>query len=255
MKKILALLLALSMMSACSSRTAPTMQTPTESPSQSVSEGSAEVPKAEAPSETPAETPSETPSETPAETPSEKEETPKEEDKAPAQSDEEKEASDDDGGTSASGVFKLLDSGYEINLQVPFMGVYDSASNGLYISAQADPGVQGIVSYTSDASEVKAIEDNITVLNETLKNDASVKDFQYEREKDGNGLYSITFSYRTEADEVSSVGYNYVLYRQTEKGMITVMFSCKDNKYAAPVETVFDSVVPAGADAVEPPSR
>ncbi len=247
MKRMIALLLALTMLTACSQRTAPTVQNPSEAPSQAVTdETPAEKPKEENPS---------APNETPAETPAAPEEKADEEEKAPEQSDEEKEASDDDGGTSASGLFKLLDSGYEINLQVPFMGIYDTASNGLYISAQADPSLQGIVSYTSDASEVKAIEDNITVLNETLKNDDSVKDFEYDREKDDNGLYSITFSYRTVEDEVSSTGYNYVLYRQTEQGMITVMFTCSDKKYEAPVQTIFDSVVPATADALEPPKR
>lgn len=252
MKQMFALLLALLMLSSCSSRSVPNTQSPSETPSQAVTDSvensNNEAENPAAPAETPAETPAE---EQPQETEPENEE----EKESEELTDEEKEASDDDGGNSASGLFKLLNSGYEINLPVPFMGIYDSASNGLYISAQADPSLQGIVSYTSDASEVKAIEDNITVLNDTLKNDDSVKDFEYDREKDEQGLYSISFSYRTVEDEVSRSGYNYVLYRQTAEGMITVMFSCESNKYEAPVQTVFSSVIPATADAIEPPSR
>ena len=247
MKKIIAILLCMALLlSSCSARSAPTSTAPQE-PQKQESQ-STDKPQNNADSSAPQETiPSENPTETPAEKPAEE--------KTEAEKDAEKEASDDNAGESASGVFQLLDSGYEITLNTPFMVVYDSASDGLYISAVADPALQGIVSYTADAEQVRAIEENITVLNETLKNDSTVHDFKYDRTKDINGLYSITFSYRTEADEVSDIGYNYVLYRQTDDGMITVMFTTDNNKYDAPIQTVFQSVIPLTEAAVEPPER
>lgn len=247
MKHILIVLLSLSLLlSGCSPRTAPTAPSSgTAEQQQAVSD---EKPQNEAISSAPQTT-------VPNETPSEKQSEKADDDKTEEEKDAEKEASDDDAGESASGVFQLLDSGYEITLNTPFMAVYDNDTDGLYISALADPALQGIVSYTADAEQVRDIEENITILNETLKNDSSVHDFHYDREKDINGLYSITFTYRTEADDFGSSGYNYVLYRQTDDGMITVMFTCENNKYDAPIHTVFQSVLPLSNAAVEPPSR
>lgn len=247
MKKILALLLAVLALGGCTSRSLPASgENNPPSQTDKPSEPSAETPvsgenaSAQAGESGSSETsPQENPSEKAPESPSQ----------------EDKEASDDDAGSPASGVFHLLDSGYQITLNVPFLGIYNEADGGFYISAVADPGVQGIVSYTDDASEVKAIEENITVLNQTLKNDDSVHDFEYDRQRGDDGLYTITFSYRTEEDEVSSKGYNYVLYRQTPEGMVTVMFTCQSNKYAVPIDTVFQSVIPATEEATDPPSR
>ena len=248
MKKLLVLLLcALMLLGGCSGRTAPVTQTPDEP----VNEESSRNENEEEPVNQDTEK-EESDTQPPVKEDAEEE---KEEEKSQEEINAEKEASDDNGGESASGLFRLLNSGYEIALDVPFMAVYDSASDGLYISVLADSGVQGIVSYTDDADQVAAIEQNITALNETLKNDESVKDFEFDREKDEAGLYSIIFTYRTEEDEVSSRGYNYVLYRQTAEGMITVMFSCDSNKYDTPISTVFRSVQPATAEAVDPPSR
>ena len=248
MKGILAVLLStLLLLSGCSPRSAPPAESQQKPVAQEAQNDEKPLDNAESSAPQEQEKPSESPVETPAEKPADE--------KTEAEKDAEKEASDDNAGESASGVFQLLDSGYEITLNTPFMVVYDSTSDGLYISAVADPSLQGIVSYTADAEQVKAIEENITVLNETLKNDDSVHDFNYDREKDINGLYSITFSYRTEADEVSSAGYSYVLYRQTEDGMITVMFNCGNNSYDAPIRTVFQSVLPVTDAAQEPPER
>lgn len=165
------------------------------------------------------------------------------------------ERSDDELGDSQSGTFHLLDSGYEITLKSPFSGIYDEMAAGFYISAQNDTNLQGIVSYTDRADEVKAIEENITVLNDTLKNDDSVKDFKYDRSKNAEGLYSITFSYRNIGDEYSASGYNYVFYRQTAEGMLTVMFTAQDSSYADSINSVFQSVQPATDEAVDPPTR
>jgi len=239
----LALLLSLSLLlTACTSRSpAPSVPKDEEEPS----------PSQEAPAPADPEEPS-APAQEPAEAPKEEEPEEKDDDE---KSDEEKEKSDDDAGEPASGTFTVLDSGYEITLDSPFLCIYDTAAGGLYLSAIADNGLKGLVSYTENEQEVKGIEENVTALNETLKNDASVHDFAYDRQKESNGLYTITFSYRTEEDEVSSSGYNYVLYRRTEDGMITVMFTSDTNAYADPVKAVFASVQKAGDKAVAPPSR
>lgn len=237
--KQLALLLSICLLlSACTSRSpAPSLpqeEAPASSPESPAPEEPAQEP------DTPAQEPAE---EEPEEKDPEKEEEPDEESK------------DDNAGEPASGTFTVLDSGYEITLASPFLCIYDSASNGLYLSAIADNGLKGLVSYTEDQQEVQGIENNVTALNETLKNDTSVHDFSYDRQREANGLYTITFSYRTEEDEVSSSGYNYVLYRRTEDGMITVMFTSDTNAYADPVKSVFASVQKAGDKAVAPPSR
>lgn len=235
----LALLLSICLLlNACTSRSPAPSLPKEEAPASSPENPSPEEPSQEP--DTPAQEPAE---EEPEEKDPEKEEEPDEESK------------DDKAGEAASGTFTVLDSGYEITLESPFLCIYDSASNGLYLSAIADKGLKGLVSYTEDQQEVQGIENNVTALNETLKNDASVHDFSYDRQRESNGLYTITFSYRTEEDEVSSSGYNYVLYRRTEDGMITVMFSSDTNAYADPVKSVFASVQKAGDKAVAPPSR
>lgn len=175
-------------------------------------------------------------------------------DKTEEKNDEE-ESSDDELGNSQSGTFHLLNSGYEITLKSPFSGIYDEMAAGFYISALNDPNLQGIVSYTDNADEVKAIEENITVLNDTLKNDDSVKDFKYDRSKNEDGLYSITFSYRNIGDEYSASGYNYVFYCQTADGMITVMFTAQDSSYTDSIYSVFQSVQIATDAAIDPPTR
>lgn len=237
MKKTLAILLSfLLLFSACTSRSiAPSMDMPSEE-------------KPDVPS---------VPNvlEQPAPLPPVSENKPQEENDTEKESQEEAEASDDESGESASGVFRLLDSDYELTLKSPLSGIYDPMAGGFFISAKGDSSFQGIVSYTSDASEVKSIEDNITVLNDTLKADDSVKDFKFDRQKNDEGLYSITFSYRNIGDEYSASGYNYVLYRQTSKGMITVMFTAQDNSYESTIHSVFQSVQPVTDNAVEPPSR
>ena len=238
MKKTLSLLLSfLLLFTACTSRSAaPSVSAPED-------DDKADVPSVPSVLEQPAPLPSE-------ETEEQQEENSTEEENK-----QEDESADDELGSSASGVFKLLDSGYEITLKSPLSGIYDQMAGGFYISAQGDAAFQGIVSYTSDASEVKSIEDNITVLNDTLKADDSVKDFQFDRQKDDNGLYSIIFSYRNIGDEYSASGYNYVLYRQTDKGMITVMFTAQDNSYENTISSAFQSVQPATDEAVDPPTR
>ncbi len=243
MKRTLALLLALCLLCGCTARTPGAAPSPEEKPA---AEETPVKEEASAPAE---ETPTE---ETPAPS-GEGEEAPAQEEEEP--SEEEKAAADDDAGESQSGTFYIMDSGYEITLNSPFRGIYDRASDGMYLSAVADSSLSGIISYTDDAEAVKAIEDNITVLNETLKNDDSVHDFQYDRWRDAMDLYSITFRYRMDGDEYSKGGYNYVLYRQTDEGMITVMFTCDDNSYQAPIETVFNSVLPASENAVDAPER
>ncbi len=246
MKKILSLLLAVLLLSGCTARTpagAPTADAPVteQSPAEEAPAAPTEDDQKEEAPSAPAETPDEE------ETPAESEEKAGEE--------EEKAAADDDGGNPASGTFYIMESGYEIVLNTPFLGIYDKASDGMYISAVADSDLTGIISYTDDAQQVKAIEDNITVLNETLKNDDSVHDFKYDRWRDAMDLYAITFTYRMDGDDYTDGGYNYVLYRQTDEGMITVMFTCSDNSYAAPIKTVFDSVLPASDKAVDAPER
>ncbi len=243
MKKTLALLLSfLLLLSGCTSRS----MTPSvpDSPSSEQQE-SPSVPSV---------------LEQPAELPSNLEESQKEEteDEKSDETDEEKDneaSSDDELGNSSSGVFHVLDSGYEITLKSPLSGIYDELAGGFFISAKADPTFQGIISYTSDSAEVKSIEENITVINDTLKADDNVKDFQYDREKDSNGLYSITFRYRNIGDEYSASGYNYVLYRQTENGMITVMFTAQDSSYENAIDSAFQSVQPATSEAIDPPTR
>ena len=239
MKKLLALILSfLFLFCACTTRsvTPPTTETPSSEQKDSPAEPSV--------------------LEQPSELPSNLEESKKEEtEESKSEEDESEEASDDELGDSSSGVFHLLDSGYEITLKSPLSGIYDELAGGFFISALGDPSFQGIISYTSDSSEVKSIEENITVLNDTLKADDSVKDFKYDRKKDDKGLYSITFSYRNIGDEYSASGYNYVLYRQTESGMITVMFSAQDNSYENAISSVFQSVQPATSEAIDPPTR
>ena len=236
MKKTLSLLLSfLLLLSACTARSA--------SPSLSEEENDKkETPSVPSVLEQPAELPSAAP---------ENEGEKKEENSG----EEEEETADDELVNSASGVFRVLNSGYEITLKSPLSGIYDQMAGGFYISAQGDAAFQGLISYTSDAAEVKSIEDNITVLNDTLKADGSVKDFKFDRQKDADGLYSITFSYRNIGDEYSASGYNYVLYRQTDSGMITVMFSAQDSSYESTIQSAFQSVQPATTEAVDPPTR
>ncbi len=237
MKKTLSLLLAfLLLFSACTSRSA--------------------TPSAAAPADDEKDTPS-VPSvlEQPAELPSNIENKTEENSDKENEEKANDETSDDELGNSSSGVFRLLDSGYEITLKSPLSGIYDQMAGGFFISAQGDIAFQGIVSYTADASEVKSIEDNITVLNDTLKADDSVKDFKFDRQRGDDGLYSITFSYRNIGDEYSVSGYNYVLYRQTETGMITVMFTAQDSSYESTISAAFQSVQPATDAAIYPPTR
>lgn len=243
MKKTLSLLLSfLLLLSACTARSA--------SPSLSEEENDEkETPSVPSVLEQPAELPSAAPEN---EGEKKEENSGEEED---SDEKEEEETADDELGNSASGVFRVLNSGYEITLKSPLSGIYDQMAGGFYISAQGDAAFQGLISYTSDAAEVKSIEDNITVLNDTLKADDSVKDFKFDRQKDADGLYSITFSYRNIGDEYSASGYNYVLYRQTDSGMITVMFTAQDSSYESTIQSAFQSVQPATAEAVDPPTR
>lgn len=242
MKKTLSLLLSfLLLLSACTARSAAPALSEDETDEK-------ETPSVPSVLEQPAEFPSTAP---------ENEEEKKEENSGEEESSDEKEeeTADDELGNSASGVFRVLNSGYEITLKSPLSGIYDQMAGGFYISAQGDAAFQGLISYTSDAAEVKSIEDNITVLNDTLKADDSVKDFKFDRQKDAEGLYSITFSYRNIGDEYSASGYNYVLYRQTDSGMITVMFTAQDSSYESTIQSAFQSVQPATDEAIDPPTR
>lgn len=235
------LCLLLSLFSACSSRSASGPLSEQESP--------ADTPSVPSVLEQPNELPSNLEN---AENSAESE---KNDDESDDSTDEKEENSQDELGDSQSGTFFLFDSDYEITLTSPFSGIYDELAGGFYITATNDPSLQGIVSYTDSAEEIKAIEDNITVLNDTLKNDDNVKDFQYDRSKDSDGRYSITFTYRNIGDEYSASGYNYVLYRQTDGGMITVMFTAQDNSYSDAISAVYASVQPAGDTATEAPRR
>ena len=132
------------------------------------------------------------------------------------------------------------------------VAAFDENSQTFYINS-GNSAAKGIVSYTTDSEQVKAIEDNISALNEALKNDKNVHDFEYERNKDEKGLYSIVFYYRTSADEYSESAYTYVLYRQTPDGLLNVMFNCQDTSYDTAIDKVFKSVVPATDEAKNPP--
>ncbi len=267
MKKVLALLLAFALLlSGCSERTPGGVQTEENKPAQSTEDknsdkkddpssdntkpdasddknpGKEEAAKDEKEDEENSEN-------------SDNDESEKDDEQNSGLSEDEKAAADDDAGVSESGTFYIMDSGYQITLNQPFLGIYDKANDGMFISAVADSELTGIVSYIDDPSAVAGMEENVTVLNDTLKNDDSVRDFKFDRWRDAMGLYCITFSYYDEGDEYSSKGYNYVLYRETDEGMITVMFSCSDKNYADPVNTVFNSVIPATDAAKDPPER
>ncbi len=269
MKKVLALILAFTMLlSGCSERSPSGAPVEENNPAQSTEdEKPAEKDGTPSSGKKPDKTPSE---EKPTEEDASKEDsekndteennekeddTEKEENPKLGLTEDEKAAADDNAGVSESGTFYIMDSGYQITLNQPFLGIYDKANDGMFISAIADSDLIGIISYIDDPVAVAGMEENVTFLNETLKADDSVRDFKFDRWRDAMGLYCITFSYYDEGDEYSSKGYNYVLYRETDEGMITVMFSCSDKNYADPVNTVFNSVIPATDDAKDPPER
>lgn len=175
----------------------------------------------------------------------------KQEDKTEKEEEEDEKPMD----VAQSGTFLLMDSKYEITVKEPFVGIFDPGLDGFYISAEQDDSLQGIVSYTTGDEAVQEIEDNIANLNQALKNDSSVFDFAFDRQKEPDGLYNITFTYATKADDVSTAGFQYVYYKKTPGGMLTVMFNCPHKDFSNQIMEVFHSVMPATDKAAEPPRR
>lgn len=154
-----------------------------------------------------------------------------------------------------SGTFLLMNSGYQIQLSEPFQGIYNPADGGFYVSVKDDSSFQGIIAYLTGEDLVSATEADIADINEALAKDPAVFDFKYDRQKQDNGMYYITFTYTNAKSEGSESGFSYVHYQKTPNGILSVMFNCPRNDYDSAISAIFQSVVPATEEAVEAPSR
>lgn len=159
--------------------------------------------------------------------------------------------SDDPAANASQGRYKLFDSGFEINVQSPFVVYYDPLVSNMTVTIPDDPSCRGYIFYDTSEQSLTQLEESVKNLEPSVEEDPTITDLKTEVDQQDNGLFSFTFSYSAGATEGSPAGFYFVHYQKTENGVINVNLFTERSSNSDVIRKLIDSIQPVTESAVE----